>query len=120
MCDGYSAYKTLAKDENSAGPARDGPGMRLAHCWAHSRRKFVEAETSYPDHCERALDLIRKLFVLEREVPAAGYPEAPELLECRQKLRAKKSKPILDELQAWAEDVRFTLLPRSAVGKAVN
>ena len=120
MCDGYSAYKTLSKDENHAVPARDGPRMRLAHCWAHARRKFVEAQASYPEHCELALDLIGKLFVLEREVPADGYPETSEILERRRALRAEKSKPLVGELKRWAENVRCTLLPRSAAGKAVN
>lgn len=120
MCDGYSAYKTLSSAENQTTPARDGPRMRLAHCWAHARRKFVEAQSSYPEHCEQALDLIGKLFVLERKVPADGYPEMPELLERRQELRTEKSKPLVGALKSWAENVRCTLLPRSDIGKAVN
>lgn len=35
IADGYGAYDALA---------RAGPGFILAHCWAHVRRKFVEAE----------------------------------------------------------------------------
>jgi hypothetical protein len=33
IADGYGAYDALA-----------GPSFTLAHCWAHVRRKFVEAE----------------------------------------------------------------------------
>jgi transposase len=38
MADGYGAYEALA---------RAGPGITLAHCWAHVRRKFIEAEPHY-------------------------------------------------------------------------
>jgi hypothetical protein len=49
MADGYGAYEALA---------RAGPGFTLAHCWAHVRRKFVEAEPHYPGPCGEVLDLI--------------------------------------------------------------
>ena len=42
MADGYGVYDALA---------RAGPGLILAHCWAHVRRKFVEAEPHYPGPC---------------------------------------------------------------------
>ena len=46
IADGYGAYDALS---------RAGPGFTLAHCWAHVRRKFIEAEAHYPAPC-------RKLF----------------------------------------------------------
>jgi transposase len=49
MADGYGAYEALA---------RAGPGITLAHCWAHVRRKFIEAEPHYPEPCRTALELI--------------------------------------------------------------
>ena len=33
QCDGYSVYKTLAKER---------PDLQLAHCWAHCRREFFK------------------------------------------------------------------------------
>jgi transposase len=39
VADGYGAYEALA---------RAGPRFTLAHCWAHVRRKFVEAEPHHP------------------------------------------------------------------------
>src|SRR3989442_1040584 len=62
MADGYGAYDALAR----AGP---GPGITLAHCWAHVRRKFIEAEPHYPEPCRVALDLIGQLYAVERAVP---------------------------------------------------
>jgi transposase len=49
VADGYGAYDALA---------RAGPSFTLAHCWAHVRRKFVEAEDHYPAPCAEVLELI--------------------------------------------------------------
>src|SRR3989454_11588273 len=42
MADGYGAYEALS---------RAGPSFTLAHCWAHVRRKVIEAEPHFPDPC---------------------------------------------------------------------
>jgi len=110
MCDGYGAYKSLA---------RAGPGIQLAHCWAHVRRKFVEAEPDYPIPCGEALDLIGQLFEVEREVPRVAWPEDPDVLALRHQLRTQRSKPLVQALEAWAEETRPKALPRSGLGKAI-
>lgn len=46
MADGYSAYQALAKRRHD---------FKIAHCWAHARRKFVELEQSFPKQSEEAL-----------------------------------------------------------------
>lgn len=118
MCDGYKVYQALASKQSQTG--RAGPRMELAHCWAHARRKFVEAEKNYPIPCEKALDLIGELFAVERKVPAVEVPEPSEALALRQKLRDEDSKPLLDKLRTWAEETRPVALPRSGLGKAIN
>src|SRR3989475_706389 len=40
MADGYGAYEALR---------RAGPSVTLAHCWAHVRRKFIQAEPHFPE-----------------------------------------------------------------------
>ena len=112
MCDGYKAYETVAK--------RAGPKIELAHCWAHVRRKFVDAEPNYPAECERPLELIGKLFKVEREVPRVHVPEPEGVLELRQQLRTEHSKPLIDKLEALAETMAGRVLPRSGIGKAVR
>jgi transposase len=62
LCDGYRAYRTVSNAF---------PKIRLAHCWAHARRKFVEAEPNYPDACGHALDLIGRIFAIEAQLPSA-------------------------------------------------
>ncbi|MBK8238865.1 MAG: transposase [Deltaproteobacteria bacterium] len=40
----------------------------MAHCWAHVRRKYFEAERNYPQ-CGEALDLLGELFASTRPDP---------------------------------------------------
>lgn len=112
MCDGYTAYQTLA--------TRAGPKMTLAHCWAHARRKFIEAEPHYPVLCERPLELMKDLFAVERQVPRVRMSEPADVLELRRKLRAEHAKPLVDALGAWAHDTKGKVLPRSGIGKAIR
>jgi hypothetical protein len=38
--------------------ARDGPGFTLAHCWAHTKRKYDEIATNWPMACAEIDELI--------------------------------------------------------------
>ncbi|HZE04518.1 MAG TPA: IS66 family transposase [Solirubrobacteraceae bacterium] len=113
MCDGYAVYKSLA---------RDGPKLSLAHCWAHVRRKFVEAEGA-SELAAVAIGLIGKLYAVEREAPLAARDADPEekerALERRHALRQERSRPIVEELKAWAWATAQGVLPRSGIGKAI-
>jgi transposase len=106
MADGYGAYGALS---------RDGPGFVLAHCWAHVRRKFVEIEEHYPEPCREILDLIGKLYEVEREAALAGDGE--QVRARRAELRPERSRPIVAEIQRWALAQR--VLPESSLGKAI-
>jgi transposase len=112
LADGYGAYDALA---------RDGPRFTRAHCWAHVRRKFVEAEPHYPAPCGEALALIGQLYAVERTGPRldGGMDDASrtEVLRLRATLRAEQSAPLVAELRAWAH--RQRVLPESSVGKAI-
>lgn len=110
LCDGYGAYEALA---------RAGPEITLSHCWAHVRRKFVEIEPHYPRACEEILQLISKLYFVEREVRQLDLPE-PEALALRAKLREERSRPLVEAIRTWAEDQRQKALPRSGLGQATE
>ena len=114
MADGYGAYEALA---------RAGPGFTLAHCWAHVRRKFIEAEAHYAGPCREVLNLIGQLYAVERAVPALPAPMATdesrtEILTLRGRLRSERSRPIVHAIQTWALAQRA--LPESSLGKAVG
>ena len=114
MCDGYAAYRSLEKAT---------PGLTLAHCWAHVRRKFLEGADAYPDLSEGAVKLIGKLFEIERALPSlraedeAGRATA---LKQRVEIRTERSKPITNELLALALEHRGQVLPASKMGKAIK
>jgi len=117
VVDGYGAYDALVR----AGPGR---GITLAHCWAHVRRKFIEAEAHYPEPCRAVLDLIGQLYAVEREAPSlpamGGASEVmrDELLAQRRRLRDERSRSIVGEIQTWALAQRA--LPESSLGKAIG
>jgi hypothetical protein len=76
--------------------ARDGPGIMLASCWAHIRRKFAEAEPNFPE-ARQMLDLIRELYDIE----ARAETEAELGM-----LRATQSRDVLSRMRAWMAGVR--------------
>lgn len=112
LCDGYAAYSALAKGTGPP-PARDGPVIALAHCWAHVRRKFVEAEPHYPEAAEM-LARIGRLYAIEREIRAA--PAAQREAVARER-RVRDATAVVREIHAWLLAQRA--LPRSALGKAI-
>ena len=101
MCDGYSAYQALAKRRH---------GFKLAHCWAHARRKFVEIEDSFPKPSEEAIALISELYRIEREIE----DEPPDVRLC---IRQQRAGPVVQEIHRWALQQRA--LPQSPLGKAI-
>jgi len=42
-------------------------GITRAGCWAHARRKFVDAEASRPEVAREAVELIGQLYGVEEE-----------------------------------------------------
>jgi len=115
MSDGYAVYNAVA---------RGAPGISSAHCWAHVRRKFIEAESSFPDECRRAIGLIGELYAVEREVPSlprdAGDEARAEARAVRQRLREERSQVIIAELREWAYASKPVTLPQSSLGKAIT
>lgn len=107
MCDGYIAYESLSKAYKD---------VVLAHCWAHVRREYVEIEKSFPTQCGEVLDLIRELFLLERECPNKG----PEGDEERRKLRDEKSRPVIGKIVEWFYRTLPKCLPESGLHKAIG
>ena len=63
--DAYGAYDAALKPDGGA--ASLDPAIARAGCWAHARRKFIEAEESGDPRAVIALSHIRKLFKIEGE-----------------------------------------------------
>ena len=82
-------------------------------CWAHVRRKFVDAEATDPTLAKAAIDRIRVLFQIEEA--AKELPDA-----ARAELRQQQARPLLDEFHAWLNLAETQALPKSPLGKAIG
>ena len=105
--DGYAGYHNI-------------PDVTLCGCWAHLRRKFDEALKGLPppkrasgSRAKEALDRIIRLFAIERELKRC-HPEE------RLQIRNQKSRPIVEDLRKWLEDILPGVLPKSLFGLAVH
>ena len=87
-------------------------GATEVACWAHVRRKFVDAEATDPTLAKEAIDRIRALFQIE-EV-------AKDLCDAaRAELREQQARPRLEEFHAWLDLAETRALPKSPLGKAI-
>ena len=107
VSDGYEAYKAYAK----------ATGILNAQCWTHSRREFLKAEEIEPQKVETALDLIRPLYRIEKEIKEQGLTG-----EAKRLYRVEHSKPVVDKFFTWVkEQLRDeALLPSNLLSKALN
>jgi transposase len=106
QADAYSGYDHLYQD-----PQRD---VTEVACWAHARRKFYEAQSSDLMRSMILLAYIRLLYDVEREAR-----ESKGSAEDRRALRQAKSRPILNDIQAYLEAERPKVLPKSPEGQAI-
>lgn len=91
-------------------------GAVLSCCNAHARRKFepIAKATKNQGVAQKALAYYNKLYKIERDAKDKQLS-----YEQRHSLRQDKSKPLMDELYTWLEQIQTTILPRSELGKAV-
>lgn len=108
VVDGYAVYEVLA---------RDGPGLTLAHCWAHTKRKYDDIADQWPVACEEIAALIGELYATERLLPGP-FPGDADVQALRHQLRQARSRLVIDHIWEWAT-VQVGL-PRSDFGKAVR
>jgi transposase len=94
-----------------------GPKMVHAACWAHPRRRFVDAvKLNRQDAASiRAVKLLDDLFAIDREAREALMDHA-----ARHRLRQEKAPPLLDQIREHILTTSKTVLPKSAVGKACS
>jgi transposase len=109
--DGYVGYDFLDLKEN------------IFHigCWAHARRKFMEAQKARgkssrkTGSVDKALKFIKNLYNLEQR--AKKQKLSPQELK---ELRQQQAKPILDNLHLWLMKKSSQVVPKSLLGKAVQ
>ena len=106
MTDGYAGYNEIECTQ----------GIERLACWAHVRRRFVDAVRVQPKgkrgKADEAVAMIGKLYGIEREFKQAS-------VEVRYLARQEHSVPVLAELQAWLQKTQPLVTPKSALGTAL-
>jgi transposase len=104
--DGYQAYDNIGGD-------------KLVHvgCWAHARRKFVDAVKVNPKDAE-AIKMVTRmdaLFVVDRHARSEQLSVGDRLV-----LRREHADSWATEIYDQCVSLRKTALPKSALGQAVT
>lgn len=106
MVDGYDGYNAVCATQ---------PLTRLG-CWAHARRKFIEAQKAQAKHktgkADQALAFIQALYRIEQLAKECS-PEA------RYTLRRTQAQPIIDKIRQWMEKSVPHTPPQTLLGKAL-
>ena len=89
-------------------------GIIEVACWAHARRKYVEAQSVDAARALTAVAWVKSLYKVEHEARERDLA-AVELCALRQ----KKSKPLLDDFEVWLKEEAEKVLPKSPIGKAL-
>ncbi len=107
MVDGYEGYQKACDDYTI---------IRLA-CWAHARRKFVDAQKIQPKgktgKADQAIAFIQKLYRIEKALKE-------ESIDKRYEIRQQQAKPILDNIKKWLANSLPHVPPKTALGIALH
>ena len=107
MVDGYEGYQKACHEYKIT---------RLG-CMAHARRKFVEAKklqkSGKTGKADQALAFIQKLYAIERKIK----DEPPDK---RHEYRQQNAKPVIDKLKSWMDKSLLSVVPSTAIGKALT
>jgi transposase len=102
--DGYNVYDIFNKNGS----------ITTLNCMAHARRGFEKALDYDKPRAEYAMGMFQKLYAIEQKARDESYTP-----EQRHKLRLDESLPILNDLGKWMVETYKTVLPKSALGKAI-
>lgn len=89
-------------------------GVLGAACWAHARRKFVDALKENWTLATQAIVMIGKLYAVEKEADEAGLT-----VYQRGVLRREKAYPVIRLIEKWCVDTYSKVLEKSLLGKAI-
>ena len=101
--DGYAGYEKTS--------------ATLVGCFAHVRRKFIEAQKiqvkGKTGKADWAINHIQKLYRIEKAIKDQTATE-------KQLARQQQAQQLLDELKVWLDKSVNQVPPKSAIGKAVG
>ena len=103
LADAYGGYNGVVA----------GNEITRAGCWAHLRRKVIEAEKAAPEIAREAIELVRALYVVEKHAKDLS-------VLARLELRQEKSATVLALLREKLLEWKEQLLPKHPMAEAVN
>ena len=105
LADAYGGYEGICLEE----------GMTQAGCWAHGRRKIVNSRELLPTIGDAALELIGRLFAVERQADQQGLSPEDRLV-----LRQEHSVPVVEQLRENLAGWKNQLLPKHPLAQALG
>jgi transposase len=105
VTDGYDGYNPLSRTPGILGHAA---------CWAHVRRRFVEATHGRKNTAaaHQMVALIRKLYQVEKIAREKTPAE-------RKAIRQAQASAILEKNKTWLDEKVGKVLPKSPLGEAI-
>ncbi len=103
LADAYGGYNGVVA----------GNEITRAGCWAHMKRKVIDAEKAAPEIAREAVERVRALYAVERQCKDASVEE-------RLELRQQQSAPMLAQLREQLLSWKKQLLPKHPMAEAVN
>ena len=112
---GDDLARTVQCDGTSITSFLERTGGKRPGCWAHGRRRLVEAARAGDRVALEGVRIIAQLFAVERESTSAG-----DNAEQRRDRRQRLSRPILDELRSWVDQQKSIVPPKTPLGKGLG
>ena len=103
--DGYAAYNQFD----------DVKGITTLNCWAHARRKFIDAQNFDTAKASEVLMQIQLLYAVEKQCTENKYGAAEIKI-----YRQQNAVPILNTLHNILQTQLTTSLPKSPLGMALQ
>lgn len=110
LSDVYSGYHKAVADTNKVRAQKNLPAILQAYCNAHARRKFVDAEESFPKEATYFIKAYQEIFILER-----AFLHEPDKPEYREKMR-----PIFERMRDQASSYLSEVSEKSSLAKAIK
>ena len=106
QADGYPGYDRYYKRHD---------GAVEVGCWSHGRRYFVKTLDGGDKRAAKPLDIIRRIFKLERRATDKGWSD-----DRRLRMRKEKTVPLLNALGRWVDSVHAQAPPDTPLGRAIT
>jgi transposase len=103
LADAYGGYNGVVA----------GNEITRAGCWAHMKRKVIDAEKAAPEIAREAVERVRALYAVERQSKDVSAEE-------RLTIRRQQSVPLLVQLRERLLTWKEQLLPKHPMAEAVS